>query len=987
MVYLRLVIKVENRFIKYFLIISLILNSLSNYSQTPVLKNYTIKDGLPSNENYFVFQDSKSFIWICTDAGLVKYDANTFKTFNSTHGMPDNTVFEVKEDKLGRIWYRTFAGNIGYVFNDSVFVIDANEKIIDFHKGGTIASFHIDEELNLYVGRQTLDSIAFLKIKPPYKLENVNIIFPKQNLNSWINIILFSNDEFVYAEKRSSKGQKVLLIDVLKNENELIIEDTMPISNVPSALTRIQKRGNVLTLGNYNVLNKINLVSKQKDIIRLNSPIINIYGANSKEIIIAFRDKGILTYDSDLNELPEPLLLENLSCSSIMEDNNAGLWYSTLKNGIFYSNIKNHKMTDVSNGTFKPVYFMKLFGQNKLNIGLEGGDCNLFNCNKGVINYIETMRKVNVDLQSTKSIISINPSVSFLSSFETNELYNYDLRKSISLKNTRIYQYPYADLFHYGEYILGFNYNHAAVFDTVNFEIKHEISTQDRFTAFAYNPLSGESYFGSMHGLYKFYGQTEMKDKDKVNNFRVKDLEYLDNKLIVATKGFGIVIRFGGSVDTLDVNDGILSNVCEKIVPDGSNFWVSSNLGLTQIRYLGFKHYDIINYPLKDFGTSSLIQDFFVQDSTLYFASGHMLYSYPLNEVEKSGTPFYVYKLETNGKVISDFSDVELSSEENSIKVYFAALYYNFKGNARYRYKLSPDDANWTYLKENVILFPSLSSGDYSLIIQAQKNNGSWIECPQIIKFKINPPFWLRWWFIGLVFFLVIGFVIYLTSYINGKKTERELFRSKVKIRLYNLEIKAMKAQMNPHFIFNSLNSIQHFILANENDNAYRYLTKFSKLVRKLLESNEKESLSIATEVDILTKYLEIEALRFKESFIYEIKVDSSLETYKMIPHMMIQPFIENAIWHGLLEKKGERVLTINFELHNEKCIAVTIEDNGIGINKSKNKPKNGIKEKSLALEFIKERLSLFSSTMDQNYSLSIHDKSDLNGNETVELL
>ena len=973
----------NSRYFKYFLVISLLLIFLSSYSQTPVLKNYTIKDGLPSNENYFIFQDSKSFIWICTDAGLVKYDANTFKTFNSTHGMPDNTVFEVKEDKLGRIWYRTFAGSIGYIYNDSVFVIGANEKIIDFHKGGTIASFHVDEELNLYVGRQTLDSIAFLKIKAPYKLENAKVIFPKQSGNSWINIILFSNDEFVYAEKRSSKGQKVLLIDVLKNENELILEDTMPISIVPSALTRILKRGNTLTLGNYNVLNKINLLSKQKSIVHLNNPIINVYGANSNELIIAFRDKGILKYDENLIELPEPLLLENLSCSSIMEDNNAGFWYSTLKNGIFYSNLKNHKMTDVSNGSFKPVYFMKLFGKDKLNISLEGGDCNLFNCDNGVIKYKETLRKVNVDLQSTKSIIQINPSLAFLSCFENNELYNYELKKNISIKNTQMYAYPFTELYHYGKYVMGFNYNRAAVFDTTTFEIKHEISTQDRFTSFAYNHLSGESYFGSMHGLYKFYGQTEMKDKDKVNNFRVKDLEYLDNKLIVATKGFGIVIRFGGSVDTLDVNDGILSNVCEKIVLDGSNFWVSSNLGLTQIRYLGYKHYDIINYPLKDFGTSSLIQDFFIQDSILYFASGHMLYSYPLNEIEKSKTPFYVYKIEVNEREIYEFSDVELNSEENSIKVYFAALYYNFKGNARYRYKLFPDDANWTYLKENVILFPSLSSGEYSLIIQAQKNNGSWIECPQIIKFKINPPFWLRWWFLSLAFILIIGSVIYLTSYINGKKAERELFRSKVKIRLYNLEIKAMKAQMNPHFIFNSLNSIQHFILANENDNAYRYLTKFSKLVRKLLESNENESLSIATEVDILTKYLEIEALRFKESFNYEIKVDSSLETYKMIPHMMIQPFIENAIWHGLLEKKSERVLTISFNLENEKCVSVIIEDNGIGINKSKERPKSEVKEKSLALEFIKERLSLFSSTLDVHYYVSIDDKSDLNGNET----
>lgn len=949
--------------------------ALKSFAQSPVLKNFTIKDGLPSNETYSIYQDTKGFIWVCTDAGLVKYDANTFRTFNSTDGLPDNTVFEVKEDKKGRIWYRTFSGNIGYVLNDSIHVIEANAGIIEFQKGGIICSFYIDNEFNLYVGRQTPDLLSFLKIKPPYTTKNISTIYSNSNKNAWIDIVLFPDGEFVYSERRTDFKQKYQAINFYDNKHHCLLKDSARYEDATSSLTRMSRKGSRFVLGNDRLLIDYQFSNKTVQKKLQSEQIINVYISKSNKLIVSYRDKGIMEYNADSGDNSMPEILTHLSNSSIIEDNNNGIWYCTLKNGLFYTNNLSYKMFDVSNNTFKSVFFLKPMSGNKLNIGIEGDGCYLYETSKGRIKFLTDMNKGTSGV--VKSLTDLNSKAAFLSFRDYNYLFDYDLKKASLVKGTEIDKYTFTDIYKYKSDFLGYSYTRAIIFDAATFSIKQQIKTKDRFTSFASNPTNGEAYFGALHGLYKYYGQSELLDKDRVNDFRVKDIDFINNRLYVATKGFGLVIRSGSLLDTIDVANGLLSNVCEKIVVDGNRCWVSSNLGLSCITYYGYGHFDLVNYPLKDFGTPSLIQDYFIQDSILYFASGSMVYTYPLVERNENGIPFYVYKLEVNNEQIQGKKNIELKHDQATIKIHFGALYYNFRGTVKYRYKLVPNDEDWTYTNENSILFPSLSPGSYSLLLQAQKNNGSWIECLETVSFTIQKPFWLSWWFITMALLAGFAIVSYVTFFVYRKKVERVLLRSKIKTRLYNLEIKAMKAQMNPHFIFNSLNSIQQFILANENENAYKYLSKFSKLVRKLLESNENESLSVENEVEILTKYLEIESLRFKDSFSYQINIDPALVLQKRIPHMMIQPFVENAIWHGLLSKQGERVLKLSFNLVSNDCIECIIDDNGIGINKSKERPKSEFKDKSLALEFIRERLQLFSTTMGTSYSVKIEDKSD----------
>lgn len=219
---------------------------------------------------------------------------------------------------------------------------------------------------------------------------------------------------------------------------------------------------------------------------------------------------------------------------------------------------------------------------------------------------------------------------------------------------------------------------------------------------------------------------------------------------------------------------------------------------------------------------------------------------------------------------------------------------------------------------------------------------------------------------------LGIAALVFLSVFLLLWQRRRALKREKER---YELEIRTIKAQMNPHFIFNSLNSIQQFIMLNENRKAELYLARFAKLMRNILESNVTESLTIKEEAELLHGYIEIEALRFDKKLNYNIEIDSKIDASNTrIPHLMIQPFAENAIWHGLLPKAGERNLLIRFEYIDEKTVRCVVEDNGVGRDASRHKEET-FKKKSLALSFIKQRLNLFSKTLNLDCSVKIIDK------------
>lgn len=236
---------------------------------------------------------------------------------------------------------------------------------------------------------------------------------------------------------------------------------------------------------------------------------------------------------------------------------------------------------------------------------------------------------------------------------------------------------------------------------------------------------------------------------------------------------------------------------------------------------------------------------------------------------------------------------------------------------------------------------------------------------------------WVKWSVIGSLIGGCIMIVIYLVirRYKNELEAERE--KNRRQSQEYAMEIRIRKAQMNPHFIFNAMNSVQQFILAADHENAHKYLVKFSRLLRQTIENNE-DFISLEQEIELLTGYIEMESLRFEQSFSFGIITDASLyPRHLKIPQMLIQPIVENAIWHGLLPKKEPGRLTVSFEQEGNKLLC-TVDDNGVGRHHASNADAG---KKSLALTFIEQRLDLMGKAFGESCSIIITDKKNERGN------
>lgn len=212
------------------------------------------------------------------------------------------------------------------------------------------------------------------------------------------------------------------------------------------------------------------------------------------------------------------------------------------------------------------------------------------------------------------------------------------------------------------------------------------------------------------------------------------------------------------------------------------------------------------------------------------------------------------------------------------------------------------------------------------------------------------------------------------------KNTELELLQSKQKQA--EIEMKALRAQMNPHFIFNSLNSINKYILKNDPVNASRYLTRFAKLIRLILDNSNSKEIALSDELEALKLYIEMESLRFTNKFTYQITVDENVRTDTLqVPPLIIQPYVENAIWHGLLHKEADAKLSVIIKKTNENILQCTIEDNGIGRLKAlEMKSKSANANKSLGMTLTEERINMLNQYTSLNASIEIVDLINNNG-------
>ena len=319
---------------------------------------------------------------------------------------------------------------------------------------------------------------------------------------------------------------------------------------------------------------------------------------------------------------------------------------------------------------------------------------------------------------------------------------------------------------------------------------------------------------------------------------------------------------------------------------------------------------------------------------------------------------------------------LKLKPQENNLDIHFSVVDFESGNDYVFAYKLN-NDRSWINLGEQRnITLTGLPAGRYLIKIKATTKSG--IEKDAELFFSIAPPFWKTGWFL-VIATLVLIFGLYFL-YRNRIKQVKQ--KANIDKQLAQTEMKALHAQMNPHFIFNCLNSIREMILNNENEQASLYLSKFARLIRITLNHSSKTFVSLEDTIDYLQRYLEMEQIR-KNNFDYTIDVDEDLQLNEiLLPPMLIQPFIENAIWHGASPKKNLQI-DISFQKKGDELICI-VEDNGIGINESLKKKETLPGEESVGIANIRQRIELLNEKYNLKSNIKIEDKAILSlNNET----
>jgi len=425
--------------------------------------------------------------------------------------------------------------------------------------------------------------------------------------------------------------------------------------------------------------------------------------------------------------------------------------------------------------------------------------------------------------------------------------------------------------------------------------------------------------------------------------------------------------------------DGLPPYSWQTISSDNAgNIWLSTPIGV--IAQLNVQTGQVTTLSEKD-GYQRNFLDFscpFLKDNSgdLYFSGSNGIDRVSPNKF-KSASPSSVYlqSLEVNQHPVSlaaginNLQELSLTYSQNKISIGTGIIDFYSKGKSQIRYKLQKDrkGQDWQYAPDYyTIRYDELQPGKYRLIIQASNATNEFNGPEKVLQINISPPFWLTWWFITSAIILLISIFYLIIRWGLNRKFQLELERLEKERQLAalnqkttELEMQALRAQMNPHFIFNSLNSINMFILENNKLQASEYLSKFSRLVRLILQNSQEAFIPLENELEALELYLELESMRFQNKFEYKVEVDDDVDTAELkVPPLIIQPYAENAIWHGLMHKKEGGHLGIEVSLEDD-VLCYKISDDGIGRKRAAElNSKSASKHKSMGMRITSDRLA-----------------------------
>jgi hypothetical protein len=488
--------------------------------------------------------------------------------------------------------------------------------------------------------------------------------------------------------------------------------------------------------------------------------------------------------------------------------------------------------------------------------------------------------------------------------------------------------------------------------------------------------------------------------KNGIEGFDFSDITGAENGAILLssyTNGVQLIRPFSttssDSFELLGLNDGLPIEKAVNVDCYKDFAYIATRMGLVKYhlpsgnievfdKQDGIPNQDLFNYYAPSLKCT--------KDGMVFFGNPNAFCWLNTAELVEATTPpktmiteLIVQGTETRSELNILLNDkINLKPDQNFFTIRFTVPEFQFPTKLRFKYRLIGYDEDWVESGNNPeAIYTKVPGGKYTFEVMGANHQGTWSIYPAKLNLFVETPFFQSRLFYGLLFATIIGIATLLYRFRLRQMKEKEQLKADFFIQLAEVEMSALRAQMNPHFVFNSLNSINKYILTNEPRMASRYLTKFSQLMRLILNNSKSKEIPLEDELNTLSLYVEMEQLRFDQKFQFEKQVNSvDPPSQILIPPMLIQPYIENAIWHGLmpLESPGRLILNITQSGQDLICI---IEDNGIGRKKAMElKQKNGVRKKSMGMKITSERLELVEALHHIKTDLEIIDKVSTQG-------
>lgn len=910
--------------------------------------HYTNKDGLAGNTVYGVAQDKDGYMFFATENGLSRFDGKEWKTFTVKDGLPDNEVLVIFGDSRGRVWLGTFNKSICYYYkgvihnnlNDSIIkkinltsllfkiheiengdiILSTNESIIDFKNDGTVAK--------ILTNNQDIAGYDFFAEK--------NLIAKGSFLRKGNRVFLFDGEN-IYDS---------IVTGIFYNFNRML-----PVWQQMNNLDSFSKFNSFYS--NASNINSIDLYSEDVGFLNTNNGTWLLSNQGSKQF------------------------LPNIKTGHAFIDAENSFWITTLGNGIY----------KVQSDEVKSFSLPKIKGNpNKEVFAITGCHNNIYaGASYGKLLSIKVRKQYLLDFQPhiqhslnrselnrLTTSIGLNDKAlflgfdSYIAKFEnSHRKFNYKIIAIKSIENID------------GNYILVASKHLCLKLRSCDLKVVDTLFPQRSTYA---NYLNHQYYIGTTNGLFIV---NESKQQSYLGNIhpalkrRITCIKNYNNCVYVATADAGIVVLYNNKV-VAAINDsmGLSSNSVKTLHISGTTLWVGTIKGVNKIDLNTNKV--ITKYSTSDGLPSDIINAIYYDntDSTVWVGSTEGLTYFKEKDILGQSMCNLVMENITVSKtnINRDSNNLSLKYNDN-IQFQFVGISLRSGDEILYHYKLQGLDANFNTTTERFLSYPSLPSGNYTLQLYATNKFGVKSKT-YTCTFTVAPPFWKTWWFYTLEL-SVFAFIIWIILYTRFKRKQKEYkLNADFKVLLADMEQQALQAQMNPHFIFNSLNSIQQFMLQNDKQQANKYLTSFATLIRKTLDYSAKKSISLTDEIDYLNQYVALELLRFNNSFTYTINVNDDLEVDLIkIPALLLQPFVENAIRHGIRNKpSNDGVLLIDFKMLDDNLIC-TIEDNGIGRKKAQEiKSTTHIEYQSKGLDITQKRITLLNTKPDNKFDIQIID-------------